>query len=65
TILVCGEQRGDVPAVAVLAQSGLGLEAQQASVRAFVASQGWTLVSSIPTSPAGRTTGGLAFRRRC
>ncbi|WP_431285598.1 recombinase family protein [Humitalea sp. 24SJ18S-53] len=26
-------------------QSGLGLEAQQASVRAFVASQGWTLVA--------------------
>ncbi|WP_421989945.1 recombinase family protein [Roseococcus sp.] len=26
-------------------QSGLGLEAQQSSVRAFVASQGWTLVS--------------------
>ena len=24
-------------------QSGLGLEAQQASVRAFLASQGWTL----------------------
>jgi DNA invertase Pin-like site-specific DNA recombinase len=25
--------------------SGLGLDAQQASVRAFVASQGWTLVA--------------------
>ena len=25
--------------------SGLGLEAQQASVRAFVAAQGWTLVA--------------------
>ena len=24
--------------------SGLGLEAQQASVRAFVAAQGWTLI---------------------
>ena len=26
-------------------QSGLGLEAQQASVRAFAAAQGWTLVA--------------------
>ena len=26
-------------------QSGLGLEAQQASVRAFVAAQGWVLVA--------------------
>ena len=50
-------------------QSGLGLEAQQASVRAFAAAQGWTLVAefsdvasgcraaasspSIPTSPHG------------
>ncbi len=40
-------------------QSGLGLEAQRASVRAFAASQGWTLVW-----PAARTTAGRASRQR-
>jgi hypothetical protein len=38
-------------------QSGLGLEAQQASVRAFAAAQGWALVSTaadIPQKWAGK-----------
>ncbi|TCI00761.1 recombinase family protein [Roseococcus sp. SYP-B2431] len=35
-------------------QSGLGLEAQQASVRAFVASQGWTLVSEHSDIASGK-----------
>jgi DNA invertase Pin-like site-specific DNA recombinase len=35
-------------------QSGLGLEAQQASVRAFVASQGWTLVSEQSDIASGK-----------
>ena len=34
--------------------SGLGLEAQQASVRAFVASQGWTLVSEHSDIASGK-----------
>ncbi len=37
--------------------SGLGLEAQQASVRAFVAREGWTLVAedrSLPVLEQGR-----------
>ena len=44
--------------------SGLGLEAQQASVRAFVAAQGWTLVAEFPTSQAARTTTVPASRPR-
>jgi DNA invertase Pin-like site-specific DNA recombinase len=35
-------------------QSGLGLEAQQASVRAFVASQGWTLVTEHTDIASGK-----------
>jgi DNA invertase Pin-like site-specific DNA recombinase len=35
-------------------QSGLGLEAQQASVRAFVASQGWVLVSEHSDIASGK-----------
>ncbi|MDB5377732.1 MAG: Resolvase domain [Rubritepida sp.] len=35
-------------------QSGLGLEAQQASVRAFVASQGWMLVSEHSDIASGK-----------
>jgi DNA invertase Pin-like site-specific DNA recombinase len=35
-------------------QSGLGLEAQQASVRAFVASRGWTLVSEHSDIASGK-----------
>ncbi|MDB5412946.1 MAG: resolvase [Rubritepida sp.] len=35
-------------------QSGLGLEAQQASVRAFVTSQGWTLVSEHSDIASGK-----------
>ena len=38
---------------AVQGQSGLGLEAQQAAVRAFVASQGWYWKSR-PRCPIGR-----------
>jgi hypothetical protein len=34
--------------------SGLGLEAQQASVRAFVASQGWTLVAEHQDIASGK-----------
>ena len=36
-------------------QSGLGLEAQQASVRAFVAAQGWTLVAEYSDIASGKT----------
>ena len=49
-------------------QSGLGLEAQQASVRAFVASQGWTLVaefSDIASGKDDRRPGFLAALTRC
>ena len=35
-------------------QSGLGLEAQQASVRAFVAGQGWTLVAEHSDIASGK-----------
>jgi DNA invertase Pin-like site-specific DNA recombinase len=35
-------------------QSGLGLEAQAASVRAFVASQGWTLVAEYSDVASGK-----------
>ncbi len=35
-------------------QSGLGLEAQQASVRAFVAAQGWTLVAEHSDVASGK-----------
>jgi DNA invertase Pin-like site-specific DNA recombinase len=35
-------------------QSGLGLEAQQASVRAFVTSQGWTLVAEFSDIASGK-----------
>ena len=35
-------------------QSGLGLEAQQASVRAFVAGQGWTLVAEYSDVASGK-----------
>ena len=49
--------------------SGLGLEAQQASVRAFIASQGWTLVAeySDATSarpPSSQTTPHIAPRQK-
>ena len=49
-------------------QSGLGLEAQQASVRAFVASQGWTLVaeySDIASGKDDRRAGFQAALLRC
>ena len=35
-------------------QSGLGLEAQQASVRAFVAAQGWVLVAEHSDVASGK-----------
>jgi DNA invertase Pin-like site-specific DNA recombinase len=35
-------------------QSGLGLEAQQASVRAFAAAQGWTLVAEFSDVASGK-----------
>ena len=35
-------------------QSGLGLEAQQASVRAFIAAQGWTLVAEFSDIASGK-----------
>jgi hypothetical protein len=49
-------------------QSGLGLEAQQASVRAFCASQGWTLVAEFSDVASGkddRRAGFQAALRRC
>jgi DNA invertase Pin-like site-specific DNA recombinase len=48
--------------------SGLGLEAQQASVRAFVASQGWTLVpehGDIASGKDDRRPGCQAALTRC
>ena len=48
--------------------SGLGLEAQQASVRAFVAAQGWTLVaefSDIASGKDDRRPGFQAALTRC
>jgi len=49
-------------------QSGLGLEAQRASVRVFVASQGWTLVaeySDIASGKDDRRPGFQAVLTRC
>src|SRR4051794_34147827 len=49
-------------------QSGLGLEAQQASVRAFAAAQGWTLVaeySDIASGKDDRRPGFQAALARC
>ncbi|GGJ42514.1 recombinase family protein [Neoroseomonas lacus] len=49
-------------------QSGLGLEAQQASIRSFVASQGWTLVaeySDIASGKDDRRPGFQAALARC
>ena len=48
--------------------SGLGMEAQQASVRAFVAAQGWTMVaefSDIASGKDDRRAGFQAALRRC
>ena len=44
-------------------QSGLGLEAQQASVRAFADAHGWTLIAGSPTSRPARTITVPAFRQ--
>jgi len=49
-------------------QSGLGLEAQQASVRSFVAAQGWTLVaeySDVASGKDDRRPGFQAALARC
>jgi hypothetical protein len=49
-------------------QSGLGLEAQQASVRAFCAAQGWSLVAEYSDVASGRDDRGPGFQaelRRC
>jgi DNA invertase Pin-like site-specific DNA recombinase len=49
-------------------QSGLGLEAQRASVRAFCAAQGWTLVaeySDVASGKDDRRPGFLAALARC
>ena len=49
-------------------QSGLGMEAQQASVRGFVAAQGWTLVaefSDIASGKDDRRPGFQAALTRC
>lgn len=49
-------------------QSGLGLEAQQASVRAFAVAQGWTLVaefSDIASRNIDRRPGFQAALNRC
>ena len=49
-------------------QSGLGLEVQRASVRAFAAAQGWTLVaefSGIASGKDGRRPGFQAVLTRC
>ena len=49
-------------------QSGLGMEAQQASVRGFVSSQGWTLVaefSDIASGKDDRRQGFQAALARC
>ncbi|MDB5318333.1 MAG: resolvase [Rhodospirillales bacterium] len=43
-------------------QSGLGLEAQQAAVRAFVASQGWVLVAEFSDVASGKDDGRPGFR---
>ena len=44
--------------------SELGLEAQQASVRAFVAAQGWTLVAEFSDIASGKDDRVRASRRR-
>ena len=44
--------------------SGLGLEAQQASVRAFVAAQGWTLVAEHSDITSGKDDRGPGFKKR-
>jgi DNA invertase Pin-like site-specific DNA recombinase len=49
-------------------QSGLGLEAQQATIRAFVAAQGWTMVaeySDIASGKDDRRPGFQAALTRC
>jgi len=49
-------------------QSGLGLEAQQASVRAFVSAQGWTLIgefSDVASGKDDRRPGFQAALARC
>lgn len=49
-------------------QSGLGLEAQQASVRAFAVAQGWTLVaeySDIASGKGDRRPGFQAALAKC
>jgi DNA invertase Pin-like site-specific DNA recombinase len=49
-------------------QSGLGLEAQQASIRSFVAAQGWTLVaeySDVASGKDDRRPGFQAALARC
>lgn len=49
-------------------QSGLGLEAQQAAVRAFIAAQGWTLIgefSDIASGKDDRRPGFQAALARC
>ena len=43
-------------------QSGLGLEAQQASVRAFVATQGWTLVAEYSDVASGKDDHRVGFQ---
>jgi DNA invertase Pin-like site-specific DNA recombinase len=43
-------------------QSGLGLEAQQASVRAFVTAQGWTLVAEYSDVASGKDDRRLGFQ---
>ena len=48
--------------------SGLGMEAQQASVRAFVTAQGWTLVAEFSDIASGKDDcrpGLLAALARC
>ncbi len=43
-------------------QSGLGLEAQRASVRAFAAAQGWTLVAEYSDVASGKDDRRLGFQ---
>ncbi|GGC71616.1 hypothetical protein GCM10011504_56600 [Siccirubricoccus deserti] len=43
-------------------QSGLGLEAQQASVRAFATAQGWTLVAEHSDVASGKDDGRPGFQ---
>ncbi len=48
--------------------SGLGMEAQQASVRAFVAAQGWTMVAECSDIASGKDDRRAVFQaalRRC